>query len=125
MGETVQINREDWISRFFGFLGQYEYLLDKRRTGGEDDRTPSPAADDRRINNIVYVYGVPQGGKSTYMELLMEELRQREKQYVCASYDLCMTQHGQGPIEFQRAMAKAFNRGGLAFPCLTMAMQDD
>lgn len=125
MGETVQINREDWISRFFGFLGQYEYLLDKRRMDGENDMAQLSTADDRRINNIVYVYGVPQGGKSTYMELLMEELRLSGKKYVCASYDLSMTQHGQGPIEFQRAMAKSFNRGGLAFPCLTMAMRDD
>lgn len=94
MSEQLRMEREDWISRFFGFLGSFQYVRQKRPVSypfslygkevgesiEESDRTHG-----KLVDNIVYIYGVPESGKSTYRRMLLEELP--SDLYRCMTFD--------------------------------------
>lgn len=89
------IDREDWITRFFGYLGSFSYLREKRE--GEElflqeltrvikgDKRVEHKEDARKSDNIVYIYGGANGGKSTYVDLLELELK-KHWEYICVRY---------------------------------------
>lgn len=94
MSEQLRMEREDWISRFFGFLGSFQYMRQKRPVGypfslygksfseiiEKEDREAG-----KIVDNIVYIYGVPESGKSTYRTMLADELP--TDLYECMTFD--------------------------------------
>lgn len=94
MSEQLRMEREDWISRFFGFLGSFQYMRQKRPVSypfslygksllGIIDREEREAG--KAVDNIVYIYGVPESGKSTYRTMLSDELP--TDLYECMTFD--------------------------------------
>lgn len=94
MSEQLRMEREDWISRFFGFLGSFQYVRQKRPISypfslyGKEflefiDKDERAAG--KIVDNIVYIYGVPESGKSTYRTMLSDELP--KDLYECLTFD--------------------------------------
>ena len=97
--------REDLITQFFGYLGAFRYL--RRKNNGlqdfldkingmikpEDEKNQKEKSNLNRTkkkqisntNNIVYIYGNPNEGKTACVELLKEELAQFPE-YLCIHY---------------------------------------
>ena len=94
MSEQLRMEREDWISRFFGFLGSFQYVRQKRpvsypfslyEKGVTEEILDADRIKGKIVDNIVYIYGVPESGKSTYRRMLLEELP--SDLYKCMTFD--------------------------------------
>ncbi|MBQ9122705.1 MAG: hypothetical protein IJY10_04335 [Lachnospiraceae bacterium] len=146
VGNQNKITRDDWISRFFGYLGSLEYVYEKNET-----TSPREWSSDSVGDNIVYIYGVPRGGKTRYREQISRELgkkvedkeakakaKEKEKaktkdtqgesiseKYVCCGFDFKMIADGRTALQMQQEMSKAFGALGFKFPCLEYAAAED
>ncbi len=116
------LDREDWISRFFGFLGAYRY---KRSKYGETrglERRDNTWLAQRDVgaqrplsDNIVYVYGIPHCGKNEYRKFLSDELDKKDKYsegYVCVELDMAQLQKKSAYLP--EAMKMAMNDAGIS-----------
>lgn len=111
-----EIKREDWISRFFGYLGSLKYIRNK--DNGLDGRT---------AENIVYIYSADESAMRSYKNLLVTEISEIEKeQYVCCGYDLKVSGRRiyslEENLEFQKRFASVFQTKTIDFyfPCMEM-----
>ena len=75
VGNQTKVTRDDWISRFFGYLGSLEYIYKKNETTSPREWNADSVGD-----NIVYIYGVPKGGKTHYRKQLSLEFKEALRQ---------------------------------------------
>lgn len=146
VGNQNKITRDDWISRFFGYLGSLEYVYEKNEITSPREWNSESVGD-----NIVYIYGVPQGGKTRYREQISRELgkkadeketkaKAKEKakengkdsqgesiseKYVCCGLDFKAISDGRTALQMQQELSKAFAGLGFKFPCLEYAANED
>ena len=77
-----KVVREDWIGRFFGYLGSMEYM----RSKGYFGKAALWEELGKKANNIVFIYSGYKEGISFYMRKLIEELH-TTGEYACCSYN--------------------------------------
>lgn len=77
-----KIVREDWIGRFFGYLGSMEYMRSKGYIG----KAALKEEIGKKADNIVFIYSGYKEGISFYMRKLIEELH-ATGEYACCSYN--------------------------------------
>lgn len=107
---------EDWISRFFGYLGSFQYLRNK-----------GPAESDgleKKADNIVYIYGPDRNGMPLYKDTLKKELeKDKNRKYVSCDIDFIgidavATEQLPHYAKFQEELSKKFEDCvGFNFPC--------
>lgn len=111
-----EIKREDWISRFFGYLGSLKYIRNKEKE-----------LDSRVADNIVYIYSADESAMRSYKNLLVTEISEIEReQYACCEYNLKTSGRKiyslEESLEFQKRFASAFQGKNIDFyfPCIEM-----
>lgn len=115
--EKKLIELDDWVYRFFGFLGAFDYRRMKYpqeapREGLDAKKKVIPS------DNILYIYGVPQGGKTAYKRFLVERLREQPR-YIPLRVDFKGLPQGQ-TMEIQQKLREYFlrNDNTMRFPFL-------
>lgn len=119
VGNQTKVTRDDWISRFFGYLGSLEYVYKKNETTSPREWNTDSVGD-----NIVYIYGVPKGGKTHYRKQLSLEFKEDEE-YMCCGFDFGAIDDGLTELHFQLELSQAFAAAGFKFPCLELAARGD
>lgn len=124
------IGREGWLSRFYGFMGSYQYRKETKGRDfydilveqGENSQVQLDGVE-LLADNIVYIYGVPQGGKSKFVKALADNLGE-EKAYFFAGIDMSDMSNNQNLAEIQKALKLEFEKYGFSFPSLNMSEQE-
>ena len=135
MNDQIRMEREDWISRFFGFLGSFQYVRQKRPISYPfslyDKSVSEMITDDERkagkvVDNIVYIYGVPEIGKTTYRSMLMDELP--SDLYECITVDFGKMNQGLSNDDFCKTFSEfwAGNQElSCEFPCTKLSYGEE
>ena len=132
MSEQLRMEREDWLSRFFGFLGAFHYkrskkviaypfsLYDKEIT---EDITGEERKNGKIVDNIVYIYGVPSSGKSMYRGMLYDELA---SDYSCITIDFEKYSQGLSRDDFTKILsAHMEEKLKFEFPCTKLSYGEE
>lgn len=111
-----KVKWDDWIGRFIGYLGEYEYIHGHEQVDVDYEWNGEPKAD-----NIVYIYGAEKSGIKDCIDLLSEELNKR-KGCICYGYSFTNVHDGTASLSFQKGFSKAFETGAIHFhfPCLEL-----
>ena len=135
MNDQIRMEREDWISRFFGFLGSFQYVRQKRpasypfslyEKGVSEYITDDERQAGKVVDNIVYIYGVPEIGKTTYRSMLMEELP--SDLYECITVDFGKMNQGLSNDDFCKGFTEfwAGNKElSCEFPCTKLSYGEE
>lgn len=116
IGQGKKVEWDDWIGRFIGYLGEYEYIHGKETVGVDYVWNRENKAD-----NIVYIYGAAKGGKKEYMTYLSGELNRRAD-CICYGHAFQQTGDGIANLQFQNMLVETFSAGkeDFYFPCLRL-----
>ena len=118
----IKINRDDWIGRFFGYLGSRKYLYERTRS---EDAISIGYVPHEEAENIIYIYGVPKNGKSEYLQMLGTELAKKEE-YTYSYFNMKTIDEGMTVAHFQKILEENFtDRLGFAFPCMEMLEKEE
>lgn len=118
----IKINRDDWIGRFFGYLGSRKYLYE--RTRGEDAISIGYIPHEE-AENIIYIYGAPKNGKSAYLQMLGAELKKKEE-YTYSYFNMRDIDEGTTVTHFQETLRRNFEEKlGFAFPCMDILEKEE
>lgn len=118
VGNQTKITRDDWISRFIGYLASLEYVYQKN-----DTNSPRVWNSGRKADNIVYIYGVPRGGKSRYKAMLEGEIATLENVKHC-NVSFNDIDSGLSNLHFQLKFCERFKNIGYRFPCLDLVASE-
>ena len=118
VGNQTKITRDDWISRFIGYLASLEYVYKKN-----DTNSPRVWNSGRKADNIVYIYGVPRGGKTRYKAMLESEIAALENVKHC-NVSFAHIDSGLSNLHFQLKFCESFKNIGYRFPCLDLVASE-
>lgn len=126
--QKMNIDREDWISRFYGYLGSFRYLRKKQaisflEKAGQKENYEAIVGDDEYCNksdNIVFIYGSPQGGKTEYTQMLISELNQSGSLYQGVRMEFDKLESSIGIKRMQDKLIEVFEQApfDFTFPCV-------
>lgn len=121
MGIGNEIVRQDWINRFFGYLGSMQYVHEKAKSATHAKYRKSPGAE-----NILYIYSAETMGMYSYQKMIEQEVESiAGGRYKICKYDFLASGAKVGgtkdSLDFQIDFKKTFEKAeGFEFPCMDL-----
>lgn len=124
-------DRQEWVNRFFGYMGVYHYLkkngkiltISEKLDVLKEKISSTEASTYSKAHNIVYIYGGPRCGKREYITLLENALEKNED--CCVRLELS-GENQESASMLRTKLKRAFEEQlKFKFPCMNVAEYGD